>query len=102
MQTIDSVDFENIIKQDLVLIDFYADWCGPCKMLISNLEKLEETTKLSIKKVNVDASHDLAKRYGVMSIPTLILFSKGKEIKKKVGYLTYDELETFVNENIKE
>ena len=98
MEIIDNVTFDEIIKKDLVLIDFYADWCGPCRMLLPNLEKLESDKNITIKKVNVDNSHDLSKKYGVMSIPTLILFSKGKELKKNTGYLSYEELEEFIKE----
>ena len=63
-------DFNNFIKER-VLVDFFADWCGPCKMLAPILEKVDN---IDILKVNVDAFPDLAANYGIMSIPTLILF----------------------------
>lgn len=102
METIDSSTFDTVINNDLVLVDFYAEWCGPCRMLIPNLEELEKNTNIQIKKVNVDNSRDLAKKYGVMTIPTIILFSKGKELKRNVGFISYDELESFIREYIKE
>ena len=81
-------DFNNFIKER-VLVDFYADWCGPCKMLAPILEKVDN---IDILKVNVDAFSDLAANYGIMSIPTLILFENGKEIKKEIGFKTLEEI----------
>lgn len=83
--------FNELIK-DKVLVDFYAEWCGPCKMLAPNLEKLD----FNILKVDVDKFQDLAISYGVMSVPTLILFKGGKEINKSIGYLDIDELKEMV------
>ena len=83
--------FDELIK-DKVLVDFYAEWCGPCKMLAPNLEKLD----YNILKVDVDKFQDLAISYGVMSVPTLILFKGGKEINKSIGYLDIDELKEMV------
>ena len=83
--------FNELIK-DKVLVDFYAEWCGPCKMLAPNLEKLD----YNILKVDVDKFQDLAISYGVMSVPTLILFKGGKKINKSIGYLDIDELKEMV------
>ena len=83
--------FDELIK-DKVLVDFYAEWCGPCKMLAPNLEKLD----YNILKVDVDKFQDLAISYGVMSVPTLILFKSGKEVNKSIGYLDIDELKEMV------
>lgn len=83
--------FNELIK-DKVLVDFYAEWCGPCKMLAPNLEKLD----YNILKVDVDKFQDLAISYGVMSVPTLILFKGGKEINKSIGYLDIDKLKEMV------
>ena len=71
----------NEIIQKKVLVDFYATWCGPCKMLSPVLEELSKEIDIDIIKVDVDENNDLAKEYGVMSIPCLILFENGKEIK---------------------
>ena len=97
METIDSDGFDSLINDNRVLVDFYADWCGPCKMLLPNLEELEKQSNIEIKKINVDKSHDLAKKYGVMTIPTLIIFDHGKEIKRHTGYLSFEELNGFIN-----
>ena len=81
-------DFDNLIKEE-VIVDFYADWCGPCKMIGSILEEIEE---FNVLKVNVDDFRDIAIRYGIMSIPTLIKFKGGEEVKKVIGYRTKEEL----------
>ncbi len=83
-----SEDFNTLIK-DKVLVDFYADWCGPCKMLAPLLEEIKN---VNILKVNVDLYPDLAAKYGIMSIPTLILFENSKELKKEIGFKTLDEI----------
>ena len=97
MQYINSNNFDEEIKSGRVLVDFYADWCGPCKMMSPVLDDFSKESNVEIKKINVDNSQDIAKRFGVMSIPTLILFEDGKEIKKISGYLTLDELKRLFN-----
>lgn len=81
-------DFQSEVldKEGIVLVDFYADWCGPCKMLGPVIEGIaEEKTDAVIGKVNVDDNGNLAARYNVMSIPTLIVFKDGKEVNRMVG-----------------
>ena len=75
-------NLDDLIKNGLVLVDFYADWCGPCKMLAPILEKVDF---MDVIKINVDEHQDLAIKYGVMSIPTMIFFKDGKEAKKEIG-----------------
>lgn len=89
-------EFDEIIKKDKVIVDFYAEWCGPCKLLSPILEKVSEELKLDTYKVNVDEVEDVARRYGIMSIPTVMIFSKGKEVNKHVGYMEEEELKEFV------
>lgn len=87
--------FKDVIASaPVVLVDFYADWCGPCKMLAPVLEELaeEKADSLTVVKVNVDDSPETAGDYSVMSIPTLILFKDGQAVDKLVGYTTKENL----------
>lgn len=86
-------DFEKEIKDGKVLVDFYADWCGPCRMMSEVLEEIEE---VNILKVNVDKFPKIAQMYGVMSIPTLLLFQNGKIVKSNVGFIDYESLLDFI------
>ena len=75
-------NFDEEIKDGLVLVDFYADWCGPCKMMGQVLETMED---INVLKVNTDEFDELSMKYGVMSIPTIILFKDGREVAKNIG-----------------
>ena len=87
-------NFKELIKEK-VLVDFYANWCGPCKMLSPILVRTK--SELKVINVDVDSFEDLARKYGVMSIPTLILFENGKEIKRNIGFISEEQLEKFLN-----
>lgn len=82
-----------------VVVDFYADWCGPCKMLSPIIEALEPAyeSRLVIGKINVDDEPDVAIKYGVMSIPTLIAFKNGEPVWKSVGLISRAALEEQLN-----
>ena len=86
-------DFDEEIKNKRVLVDFYADWCGPCRMMGSILENLDD---VEVLKVNVDNYPDLSQKYGVMSIPNLILFENGNPIKNHVGFMNEEDLKDFL------
>ena len=88
-------DFKKIVTNEKkILVDFYANWCGPCKMLAPVLEKVESTIK--VIKVDTDEFEDLAREYGVMSIPTLVLLENGKETKRNIGFIDKSRLEEFL------
>lgn len=92
----ETANFETeVLKSDRpVLVDFYADWCGPCKMMAPIVEEIakEVDGKAKVGKINVDENPDIAVEYNVMSIPTLIIFKKGKETKRFVGVTDKEEL----------
>lgn len=92
----ETANFETeVLKSDRpVLVDFYADWCGPCKMMAPIVEEIakEVDGKAKVGKINVDENPDIAVEYNVMSIPTLIIFKNGKETKRFVGVTDKEEL----------
>lgn len=90
---------DEVLKSDIpVLIDFWATWCGPCKMLAPVLAEVAEEYdgKLKIGKVNVDEEPDLAVTYHVMSIPMILLFKDGEKVKQTIGYKTKEQLIEFI------
>ena len=84
---------ELISSENTTLIDFYADWCGPCRMLGPVIEEIANEKKdLNVATLNVDTLKDLANQFGVRSIPTMIVFKNGKEIKRLVGFLPKEQI----------
>lgn len=94
IKEITSKEFKEVIKDGKVVIDFFATWCGPCKMLGPVLEKAESNVK--VVKVDSDEFDELAREYGVMSIPTLVLLEKGKEVKRNIGFIDKNNLEKWL------
>ena len=94
-------NFEQEVKNSdkLVIVDFWATWCGPCQMLAPVLEKIAEEKKDTVKvcKVNVDEEQELAMEYGIMSIPTLVMFKNGEKVKTSVGFFSKSELEKIID-----
>ena len=95
----DSTFQEEVLNSDMpVFVDFWATWCGPCKMLAPVIEELSDKLAGQIKvvKVDVDESPDVAKKYGIMSIPTMVLFKDGNAIGKIVGFKPAEQIEAAI------
>lgn len=102
MTKLDKNNFKETIDNDnYILVDFWAEWCGPCKMIAPVLEDIsKERTDVVIAKLNVDDNQQIAIDYGVQSIPTLILFKNGKIIDKKIGVLPKKTINEFLDKEI--
>lgn len=86
--TLNQQNFDEITSKGVVLVDFWATWCGPCKMMAPNVEEIatEYKGKVTVGKVDVDECQELATRFGIMSIPTLIVFKDGEKKEVLAGY----------------
>lgn len=87
-------DFFDIVEKGNYIVDFYADWCGPCKMLGSVLEEIDY---IDIIKVNADEFTDLVSKFGIMSLPTLLFYKDGLVMQKEIGYRTPEEIKKIYN-----
>ena len=85
LQVLTESNFKNTVSEGITVVDFYADWCGPCKMLTPILEKVSEKVEAKICKVNVDESRELAQQFGVKGIPFLVVIKDGKMVEQSVG-----------------
>jgi thioredoxin 1 len=100
IQLSDRDDFDGLIADhDVVLVDFYADWCGPCQMMEPAVEAVAAETDAAVVKVDVDVHQSLAAEYGVQSIPTLLVFADGELVDRMVGAQTEDALTGAITEH---
>lgn len=103
LQHLKEQDFNNVVSvAPLTMVDFWADWCGPCKMIAPSVEKIAEEYdgKAVVAKVNIDEEPELAQRFGVMSIPTLIFFRDGLEVDRKVGVMPPEVFTEILDQNM--
>ena len=106
MDNVKEISAENFNEQvelhkGFVLVDFFAEWCGPCKMITPIVEEInQEFDNLKVVKVNADTAQDVMRQYGIRGIPTLLLFKEGKVIATKVGALSHPQLRDFISANI--
>ncbi len=92
-------NFDEEVANGLVLVDFFATWCGPCNMLTPEIEKLDKESDIKILKIDVDELPDIARKFRVMSIPTLLLFKDNKLINSSLGYMPLKHLKEFIAKN---
>ena len=90
-----------LVDNKSVFVDFYADWCGPCKMVGPVLEEIsKDYTDIKFVKVNVDDNPEIAQQYGIMSIPTMIGFKNGEKVASSLGFMPREELEAVVKQTL--
>lgn len=87
-------NLQEFVKSGVYIVDFYADWCGPCKMMGSVLEGMND---VNVVKVNTDLHQELSREYGVMSIPTLVFFKDGQKVKQEVGFKDESAIRNILN-----
>ncbi len=95
MKYLEKDNLDELVKEGKHLVDFYAEWCGPCKMMSPVLENLED--KIDIIKVDIDKFENLTLKYRIMSVPTLIFFVDGKKEEELIGFRTEEDLEEIIN-----
>ena len=100
MKIVNTEEFNQVVTQGAVLLDLYADWCGPCKMIAPMLDELSKKYEgqITFVKVNVDNDPEVAQRFGVVSIPTLITFKDGQKVKQVAGFQPKPMLEKMIEE----
>ncbi len=94
MQVINKDEFESQVEngQGVVMVDFFATWCGPCRMLGPVLEEASQETSAKIVKLDIDENEDLCRKYGVMAVPTMIIFKDGKQVDKFSGFMPKEDI----------
>ncbi len=100
IKNLSSEDFDDFTGEGNSIIDFYADWCGPCKIMEPHFEEASEKIKgVRFGKVNVDSNPEIAGMFDVMSIPTTILFKDGEQVERHTGAMDFDEIKELIENN---
>lgn len=96
-------NFDSVTKEGVVLVDFWATWCGPCKMLSPVIDEIagEYEGKAVVGKVDVDENEEIARKYGIMAIPTIFIFNNGEIVEKITGYRLKRELQQLLDKYVK-
>ncbi len=97
MKELNGEEFYKFVRNKIAVVDFWAPWCMPCLVLSPVLEELEKEMEIPFGKVNVDENIDIAREFGIMSIPTIIIFSNGEEVERIVGALPKEEIKEKIN-----
>ena len=92
---LENENFNELINEKAV-VDFYATWCGPCKMLGPVFEEVSKESSIKFVKVDIDKHEELCRQYKVMSVPTLILFENGQEVRRNIGFISKEKLIEFI------
>lgn len=102
MKIVDSNEFKNEIEEGVTIVDFFATWCGPCKMLSPVLEGLasEMEGKAKFIKVDIDQNSDLANEFQIVSVPTMIIFKNGQKVDQMVGFLPKERIQEMIESNL--
>ena len=82
------------------LLDFYANWCGPCRMMSPIIEELSEDRSLEIQKIDIDSNEELVREFGIMSVPTIVLLKDNREVARHSGFISKNDLQTWINKHI--
>lgn len=101
MRIVNEAEFDEIVKDGITLVDFFADWCGPCKMLSPVLEELDnDYPAMTFVKVNCDNDMHLAERFNIMTIPAVLIFKQGDMIAQSIGYKGKEEMKKFIEDSL--
>ena len=102
MKMVDSTEFKSEIESGVTVVDFFATWCGPCKMLTPVLEGLSDDMQGKAKfiKVDIDQNLDLANEFRIASVPTMIIFKDGKKVEQLVGFLPKEKIQQTIEANL--
>lgn len=92
--------FNEYIKEGITLVDFHAEWCGPCKMMMPVFDQLEGELDIKLAKVDIDHAADVTKKYNILTVPTLLIFENGELLNQHIGFAAKQQILDFINSSI--